>query len=308
MSKKFLSFGFPETTKKQIDAMPPEMQLKFYKAVTDYGMYGIEPQGFSDMERLIWIPMADLLDNGKEARGGAPAGNKNAQKNNQNNVDFEKTTKTTQNNQNNVVFDKTTETTLNKYKDKPKDNVKENLNANANSSDCARIDRLSPESFKDFQEDLYETIQKHNETAPNERKMPVSDSFLTFTMLEARDLLATPGMKESPPDKVKAALDNFLLTARSDTWQTAFTWRTFCNHWLEYAPDYFAMRPHLNAAPNTDDATKRPENAFYIKHKDDPDFKGDLFRKHAAEWLAGGRPEGAFYLDLQKKWEEEDAG
>ena len=80
MSRKFLSFVFPETTKKQIDSMPAEMKLKFYEAVTDYGMYGKEPENLTEIENLIWIPMKDLIDNSKEARGGAPAGNSNAQK------------------------------------------------------------------------------------------------------------------------------------------------------------------------------------------------------------------------------------
>ena len=44
MKTKFLSFVFPETTKKQIDAMPAEMKLRFYVFVTDYGMYDKEPE------------------------------------------------------------------------------------------------------------------------------------------------------------------------------------------------------------------------------------------------------------------------
>ena len=114
MSKKFLSFVFPETTKKQIDSMSTaEMKLKFYEAVSTYGMYGIEPEELTEIETLIWIPMKDLIDNSKESRGGAPSGNMNAKKQNsitENNQKTTETTKPTENNQNNQ---KTTETTLN---------------------------------------------------------------------------------------------------------------------------------------------------------------------------------------------------
>lgn len=107
--KNFKSFVFPETIKKQIDTMPTaEMQLKFYQAVSNYGMYDEEPKGFSDIETIIWISMQDLLDNSKANRGGAPLGNDNASK----------TTKTTQNNL------KTTKTTF------TNDNVNVNVNVN----------------------------------------------------------------------------------------------------------------------------------------------------------------------------------
>ena len=80
MKTKFLSFVFPETTKKQIDAMPAEMKLRFYVFVTDYGMYDKEPEDLTEIEKLIWIPMKDLIDSCKSARGGAPEGNQNAKK------------------------------------------------------------------------------------------------------------------------------------------------------------------------------------------------------------------------------------
>lgn len=130
MKSKFKSFVFPETTKKQIDAMPAEMKLKFYIAVTDYGMYGIEPEDLSEIEMLIWIPMKDLLDNSKNSRGGAPEGNQNAQKQ-------PKQPKTTENNQNNVVFNETTETTLNNANGNVNGNDKGNGNANLNTGDTS---------------------------------------------------------------------------------------------------------------------------------------------------------------------------
>ena len=106
--KKFLSFVFPETIKKQIGMMPPDMRLRFYEIVTDYGMYGTEPSEMSGMEGIVWVAMKDLLDSCKGDKGGAPVGNNNASK--KTTAETQKQPKTTENNQNNP---KTTETTLN---------------------------------------------------------------------------------------------------------------------------------------------------------------------------------------------------
>jgi hypothetical protein len=88
----FEAFSFCETTKKMIDAMPTDTQLRFYKAVSDFGIYGIEPD-FEGMEAVVWLPMYDFIQSSKandEAwkekqrtrgrHGGAPAGNRNAAK------------------------------------------------------------------------------------------------------------------------------------------------------------------------------------------------------------------------------------
>jgi hypothetical protein len=74
-----------ETTFNQIDALPENMQLKYYRAVCDYGINGIEPN-FTGVEKSVFIPMRDLIDysndrsrintdNGR--KGGAPVGNNN---------------------------------------------------------------------------------------------------------------------------------------------------------------------------------------------------------------------------------------
>ena len=86
--KLFRSFKMSETTFNQISALPEKMQLRYYKAVCNYGINGIEPD-FEGIEYSIWLPMRDLIDysdnrsrtnseNGK--KGGAPVGNNNRSK------------------------------------------------------------------------------------------------------------------------------------------------------------------------------------------------------------------------------------
>ena len=84
MESVFSTFVISETTVNQVYSLPEELQIKFFKAITDYGLYGIEPD-FIGMENTVWIGIRDLIlhtkrkdekwrkkqqENGK--RGGRP--------------------------------------------------------------------------------------------------------------------------------------------------------------------------------------------------------------------------------------------
>ena len=308
MKQKFKSFVFPETTKKQIDAMPAEMKLKFYIAVTDYGMYDIEPEDLSEMEKLIWIPMKDLIDSCKASRGGAPEGNSNAAKHQKE----EKTTETTQNNknnQNNVVFTETTQTTFNNGNGNGNLNGNENVNTQSQDKELcedvcvpAYIPDPNKKINKETAKTLFEEVQKHNETAPKERKVPVSSNIFNFSCKEMREIIVAAGVDEDP-DRIIAALRNFLQVCKSDTWQKSHTWSTFCKHYQDYTPEYFTLERYLVAEPQTDDASRRPENIFFFAHKDEPEFHVETFQEHIDDWKEAGRPEGTAYYELQASWE-----
>jgi hypothetical protein len=62
--KIFSTFVMSETTRNQIKALPYAMQLKFFWAVTDYGIDAIEPE-FDGLELAVWIPMRDLINSAK---------------------------------------------------------------------------------------------------------------------------------------------------------------------------------------------------------------------------------------------------
>jgi hypothetical protein len=59
--KQFDTFIFSETTINQIRALPEESQLKYFWAVTNYSLEGIE-SNFTGIELAVWIPMRDLID------------------------------------------------------------------------------------------------------------------------------------------------------------------------------------------------------------------------------------------------------
>lgn len=123
---------------------------------------------------------------------------------------------------------------------------------------------------------------------------------------EMRELLEAAGTEE-PPYKIFNALTNYIKVAKSDTWQKTFSWRSFCKNYQNFSPDFFTLSKYLNAEPQTDDASKKPENVFFFAHKADPQFHVDTFQAHIDDWKAEGRPDGADYLALQNKWEAENA-
>lgn len=153
---------------------------------------------------------------------------------------------------------------------------------------------------------LLNLIQEHNNTTTKDRMVPVSKDLFTFSCREMRELIAATGPYASLLT-VQEALQNFLKVCKSDTWMKSHTWSNFCKHYTDYTPEFFTLERYLNAEPQTDDASKKPENVFFFAHKDDPEFHVETFQAHIDDWKAEGRPDGAAYLELQNKWEAEHA-
>lgn len=187
-------------------------------------------------------------------------------------------------------------------------NVKENVNENEKENVNTQNDACVYGTLSDFgktQVDCYELIQKHNENAPKERKIPCSNSRFSFIQKEMRELLEKTGT-DIDPQTITDALTNFIKVAKSDTWQKTFTWRSFCNNFENFKPEYFTLSKYLNSEPQTEDATQKPEYKFYMRMKDNPRFSIDLFQSHIEDWKKDGRPEGADYFRLQNEWEAQE--
>jgi hypothetical protein len=123
-----------------------------------------------------------------------------------------------------------------------------------------------------------------------------------------RELLAEVGGVAAGDQKcIQDTLANFLKVCRSDTWMKSHTWSNFCKHYTDYTPEFFTWERYLNAEPQTDDATQKPEYKFYMQMRTNAKFHVETFQAHIDDWKAEGRPEGADYLALQDKWEAEHA-
>ena len=196
--------------------------------------------------------------------------------------------------------------------EKPNVNANDNGNENENAHTDACVPAYIPEPNKKINKELakrmHTMIQEHNETAPKDRRVPISNNLFNFSCKEMREFIGAVGTLDAGlPQNIEEALQNFLKVCRSDTWMKSHTWSTFCKHYADYTPEFFTLERYLNAEPQTDDASKKPENAFFFSHKDDPNFHVETFQKHIDDWKAEGRPDGAAYRALQDKWEAENA-
>ena len=127
------SFVFYETFESVIEELPEEMQLKFYKYITQYGLHGIEPE-VTGIEKAIWTQIQFAIDQAQNRRkraiengnkGGRP--NKTETENNPN--ETQKNQTITENNPD------ITENNRSITQAKPNNNLNVNVNVNANAND-----------------------------------------------------------------------------------------------------------------------------------------------------------------------------
>lgn len=261
-------------------------------AINEYALNGELPKDLTSIEKAIFLMAKPQLDANKQRRENGSMGGRPKK-------ETEKPMVSEIENQEKPMVIENAET------EKPNVNVNENVNENDNAHTEGACVRDSFKNFGKTQKDCWELIQNHNKTAPTERKIPCSSSFMSFIQKEMREILdATERSVE--PEKITQALQNFIKVAKSDTWQKTFTWRSFCKNYQNFMPEYFTLQKYLNSEPETDDATQKPEYKFYMRMKDNTRFSIDLFQRHIEDWKTEGRPEGADYFKLQNEWEAQE--
>lgn len=274
----------------------PEARLAFYEAVDFYTFEGIEPENLPIEADIAFTAIKANIDADlKRKAGGAPLGNQNARK---------QPTETTKNNSRQPVDLKQTNN------EDVEVEVNEEVDAHTEELKKSCVPAYIPDPNKKYDKalalDLFNAILKHNTSTSKDRMVPITKDILTFSQKEMQELIGTIGPQQEGND-VRETLENFLKVCRSDTWMKSHTWSTFCKHYTDYTPEFFTLERYLNAEPQDGDASKKPENAFFFAHKDDPWFHVETFQKHIDDWKAEGRPDGTDYVMLQDKWEAEDA-
>lgn len=280
-----------------IEDLPEENKAEFLLYIYNFAIKGIEPE-LDSFAKTVWLKIKRRIEydieqweNTKIQRsesgkiGGLRSGEARRSKTKQNEAPLQ-TVKQTEANEAVSVY------------------VSDNVNVSDNESvHTQSVREEEPQNIGTLQQDAFSLVTEHNSTAEKSKKVPVSGNFFSFCCKEMRELIGTIGTSE-PPDRIKAALINFLKVAKSDTWRKTFTWRSFCQHYQEFTPDFFDIKRYLTEWNDTGDVSKRPDNVFFFAHKDDPRFKWRVFRDHKDEWEAEGRPDGEDYYRLQAKWEE----
>lgn len=333
---KFKSFVFSETTKKQIDLMPtPEMKLKFYEAVTNYGMFGIEPENLNEIEMIIWLPMKDLIDNSKSSKGGAPSGNQNAQRKNlnneenneatdfsKNNSNYEKQPKQLEKVENNLKTTETTcfeekqpkqpennQTTLNNHNLNHNDNLNgngnERENHNLNASEVV-FGSLSP-SQTEYSKKIFEIFKKARLPCAKENE-------ISFLQTDFKNALSVIHRKEElqnvHSDDIIQACKNFTdIYSNPDTYcgfrQKIGFYQLVQKQWFyDLLPANFDKNRFGVRTNNQEETRKTPEQIetqLLDEMKDNPRFIPKIFEHYHDEWVERGMPTGESYLNFQQE-------
>lgn len=334
---RFKSFVFSETTKKQIDLMPtPEMKLKFYEAVTNYGMFGTEPENLNAIEMIIWLPMKDLIDNSKSSKGGAPSGNQNAQRKNlnneennettdscKNNSNYEKQPEEVENNQNNLKTTKTTyfeekqpkqpennKTTLNNHNLNHNDNLngngneRENHNLNAGETP---FNTLSP-SQTEYSKKIFEIFKKARLPCAKENE-------ISFLQTDFKNAISAIHRKEElrniHSDDIIQACRNFTdIYANPDTYcgfrQKIGFYQLVQKQWFyDLLPANFDRQRFLVRGAESPEEPKRTPEQTEARLLDEmsgsPRFIPKIFEHYHDEWIERGMPTGERYFDFQEE-------
>lgn len=291
-----------------IEDLPEENKAEFLMYIYNYGAKGIEPE-LTGFAKTVWLKIQRRIDADREQYESTINARSAAGRKHKGNQYTKAAEQKEQIGTNGTQF-QTTERIGTNGTDNEFESDNESENETDTDTDNASVPAYIPEIPQkinnNFAKELFQIVTEHNAKAAKDRKVPVSRDFFSFSCKEMRELLSAAGTGEYT-GMVKDALLNFLKVCNSDTWMKSHTWSTFCRHYTDYTPEFFTMERYLNAEPQTDDASKKPENAFFFSHKDDPEFHVETFQAHIDDWKAEGRPDGAAYLELQNKWEAENA-
>lgn len=295
-----------------IEDLPEENKAEFLMYIYNYGAKGIEPE-LAGFAKTVWLKIQRRIDADREQYENTINARSAAGRKHKGNQYTKAAEEMEQNGTNGTQYQITeqdgTNGTVNEFES---DNEFDNENDTDTETGKACVPAYIPDpNQKQINRDLAGTllnmIQKHNSMTTKDRKVPVSNNVFNFCCKEMRELIPAlrPGSGEAAT--IINALENFLKVCRSDTWMKSHTWSNFCKHYTDYTPEFFTLERYLNAEPQDGDASKKPENAFFFAHKDNPNFHVETFQKHIDDWKAEGRPDGAAYRALQDKWEAEDA-
>lgn len=273
----FTSFSVCETTRKQLKAMRPKMRLRFYDALFDFGMDGIEPN-FEGVDEVIWIPMRDFIiqskqtderwhqkqsNNGKQ--GGAPKNNQNARKHPKaRSVSDEQTT------HDNLPDEQTTQNNP----EQPKQPIKEeNIREETTTEEKRREEREEPDSkqavetafslseeLHPLRKDLTTRILAHKKTW-NESGASPPCKLITFPPLQIQDMM--PTLNSYSDEDIDNAIGNYATILRDGNLdgKPCSSFVNFIIRWVEQYVD--EAKPFLRATiPKRGVGVARHSEAF----------------------------------------------
>lgn len=98
--------------------------------------------------------------------------------------------------------------------------------------------------FKQFVQNVYDAIYRHNETqVENRNKIPIPDGLFNFEQMYSRSLYTL--VSKSDINKIKIAFTNYLEAAKlPDRWQDSFGLKYFFTNYVDFTRDYFDIKKY----------------------------------------------------------------
>ena len=161
------------------------------------------------------------------------------------------------------------------------------------------LDRVTYQYLVD---ECFKLITEHNQNHGTLKRIPISVNILNFMQKEGRRLSELA--RYETPDRVIAALTNYLRIMDLDSWKRVFSFNAFCNNYQEYLPEYFSIEKYEKSDVNPYAVCQD----FIDKELDKPTIRLNVavFTYHHKDWLKAGRPEGEQFYSLQSEWLQQD--
>lgn len=136
-------------------------------------------------------------------------------------------------------------------------NNKPNINTDITTSERACEENKNLSNVGEIQKYTYNAIATHNANSEVSRKIPISNSLISFVQKEFRELLEE---HRDSLNEVKTAIDHYILVSESDTWKKFYGWRDFIKNFNSYTSEYFDIHKFVNEPKQT---TQKEVSAEY---------------------------------------------
>lgn len=137
------------------------------------------------------------------------------------------------------------------------DNTLDNNLVTHTSERASEENKNNLQNVGELQKYTYNKIATHNANSDVSRKIPISNSLISFVQKEFRELLEE---HRDSLNEVKTAIDNYILVSESDTWKKFYGWRDFLKNFNSYTSEYFDIRKFVNEPKQT---TQKEVSAEY---------------------------------------------
>lgn len=120
---------------------------------------------------------------------------------------------------------------------------KPNINTDIHTSVRVCEENKNLSNVGEIQKYTYNAIATHNAKSDVSRKIPISNSLMSFVQKEFRELISE---HRDSLGEVKSAVENYILVSESDTWKKFYSWRDLIKNFNSYTSEYFDIHKFVS--------------------------------------------------------------